>query len=226
MANKDWTGNGDSIFRALGASNHSDKEREPHEFYATDPVALDRLSAVYPIAHKVWEPSCGQGHLSKWLVEHGHDVLSTDLIDRGYGIGGVDFFSVFADGLFNDKENDKLVRDWYLKDNPNLKEPFDILTNPPYNVSLRYVLHALDIIPDNGRVIMFVKTTFLEGKERREKIYDINPPRWVLQFSERVLCAKNGIFEYDGKRISSAVSYAFMVWNKHNEEKITQIKWI
>lgn len=46
--------------------------------------------------------------MSKVLEEHGYNVYSTDLIDRGYGIGGVDFLQV------NEKWNG------------------DILTNPPY----------------------------------------------------------------------------------------------
>ena len=41
--NKDWTGNGNSIFKMLGASNHTDKERETHDFYATSPEAIDLL---------------------------------------------------------------------------------------------------------------------------------------------------------------------------------------
>lgn len=40
--------------------------------------------------HKnVWECSCGQGHLSEVLNKNGYNVKSTDLIDRGYGIGGL-----------------------------------------------------------------------------------------------------------------------------------------
>ena len=35
MAN-DWTGNLNSIYKTLGASNHTDKEREENDFYATD----------------------------------------------------------------------------------------------------------------------------------------------------------------------------------------------
>jgi hypothetical protein len=31
------------------------------------------------------------GSISEVLIEHGHDVISTDLVDRGYGTGGVDF---------------------------------------------------------------------------------------------------------------------------------------
>ena len=61
MSNKDWTGNGNSIFKTLGASNHSDKERETDDFYATEPKAIDIL-LDYPhftLPHGVWEPSRG-----------------------------------------------------------------------------------------------------------------------------------------------------------------------
>lgn len=64
---KDWTGNIKSIWAPLGASNHTEAERQQDDFYATDPIALEKLSAVFPIAHKVWEPMAGKGHLSEWL---------------------------------------------------------------------------------------------------------------------------------------------------------------
>lgn len=95
---KDWTGDSTYVFKALGESNHTDHERGDHDYYATSPLALELFSPHYPIAHKVFEPSCGEGHLSKWLVGHGHDVLSTDLVDRGYGFGGIDFFKVGGGG--------------------------------------------------------------------------------------------------------------------------------
>ena len=40
---KDWTGNGKSIFPTLGASNHTEKEREINDYYATAPIAVDAL---------------------------------------------------------------------------------------------------------------------------------------------------------------------------------------
>lgn len=206
---KDWTGNLNSVFKTLGSSNHTDHERGDHDYYATSPEALELFSPLYPIAHKVFEPSCGEGHLSKWLVEHGHDVLSTDLVDRGYGIGGVDFFKVGEGGdMFGDCQVTKLLREWANG------ETFDILTNPPYNVSLDYVLHAIELIPDDGHVLMFLKTTFLEGKQRKKLIFDVNPPRYVFQYSERILCAKNGDFDYMRRHGGSAVAYCFMVFQK------------
>lgn len=217
---KDWEGGFNSVFKTLGASNHTDHERGDHDYYATSPMALELFSPHYPIAHKVYEPSCGEGYLSKWLVEHGHNVLSTDLVDRGYGIGGVDFFKVGEGGdMFGDCEETKLLKEWAYG------ETFDILTNPPYNVSLNYVLHALELIPDDGHVLMFLKTTFLEGKQRKKLIFDVNPPRYVFQYSERILCAKNGDFEAM-KDTSSAVAYCFMIFQKNNKEKITEIKWL
>ena len=40
---KDWTGNSNSIYKTLGASNHTDKERQNEDYYATDPKAADFL---------------------------------------------------------------------------------------------------------------------------------------------------------------------------------------
>ena len=91
---KDWTGNGNSIFKTLGASNHTDKERETDDFYATSPRAIDALLEYdgLQLPRKIWEPSCGTGCLSLRLTERGYDVTSTDLIDRGFGTSGVNFF--------------------------------------------------------------------------------------------------------------------------------------
>lgn len=37
---KDWIGNSKSTYVMLGASNHTDKERQNDDYYATDPKAL------------------------------------------------------------------------------------------------------------------------------------------------------------------------------------------
>ena len=69
---KDWTGNKKTTFVTLGASNHSDKEREIDDFYATDPhaleICLEKLKEDGIKLHKkVWECACGKGHLSEIL---------------------------------------------------------------------------------------------------------------------------------------------------------------
>ena len=82
---KDWTGGYNSIFKTLGASNHTERERQKDDFYATDPKALELFYPKFPIHYKVWECACGDGSLSEWLWQKGREVLSSDLVDRGYG---------------------------------------------------------------------------------------------------------------------------------------------
>lgn len=44
--NKDWTGNKKTTFVTLGASNHTDHDRAEHDYYATEPKAIDELLKV------------------------------------------------------------------------------------------------------------------------------------------------------------------------------------
>lgn len=155
---KDWTGNGNSIFKILGASNHTDKERETDDFYATSPRAIDALLeyADLHLPRKIWEPSCGTGCLSLRLTERGYDVTSTDLIDRGFGTGGINFF-----------EQRQMPDDCTA-----------IVTNPPYKYATEYVRHSLRLLPDGGWLCLFLKTTFAEGQERYREIFSPTPPFW------------------------------------------------
>lgn len=59
--NKDWTGNYNSIFKTLGASSHTEEEREANDYYATDPATLEPLLEKEHISNNVWECACGGG---------------------------------------------------------------------------------------------------------------------------------------------------------------------
>lgn len=72
----------------LGASNHSGCTRELDDFYATDPIAMRLLLEQETFSPQIWECACGEGHLSRVLMESGYDVTSTDLVSRGFGQGG------------------------------------------------------------------------------------------------------------------------------------------
>jgi hypothetical protein len=67
------------------------QNRETHDFYPTWPAATRALLSVERFDGAIWEPACGDGAMSKVLEAAGHEVISTDLIDRGYGEGGRDF---------------------------------------------------------------------------------------------------------------------------------------
>ena len=53
----------------------------------------------------IWEPACGRGDMSKVFIDNGYDVLSTDLIDRDYGEGGVDFLQDAQINRFGEVDN-------------------------------------------------------------------------------------------------------------------------
>ena len=155
---KDWTGNKKSVFATLGASNHSKQEREAMDYYATEPKAIDLLASKFDIPHRVWECACGGGSLSQRLKERGHEVISTDIIDRGYE--GFDGECDFLSRLFH----------------PTIEGDYAIVTNPPYKFVTEFVLTALDVLPDGCYLCLFLKTTALESRGRWEKIYKATPP--------------------------------------------------
>ena len=73
-------------FTTLGATAHSDEEREENDFYATDPKALELFLDQTGIElRNVWECACGEGHLAKVLEQRGLLGRASDLIDRDYG---------------------------------------------------------------------------------------------------------------------------------------------
>lgn len=151
---KDWTGNSNSVWKTLGASNHTKEDREANDYYATSAVAIDLLKKKVDLPKQILEPACGAGHLSIRLEELGHDVYSSDLIDRGFG----------------------KTQDFFAMTEPPFNGDFAIVTNPPYKYATPFIKHALELVPEGSLVCMFLKTTFAESKGRYEKIFRNYPP--------------------------------------------------
>ena len=196
---KDWTGDRNSIFKTLGASNHTEKERQQEDFYATHPIAAEWLLKLEHFNQNIWEPACGEKHLSRVFEDAGYNVRSSDLIDR-CGNETLDFLS------------DDVVT-WNG----------DIITNPPYKFAVEFINKALSIIPNGNKVAMFLKVQFLEGKSRKE-LFEKFPPHVVYISSSRIMCAKNGDFQALQQCGGSAVAYAWFLWEKGYKGD-TIIKW-
>ena len=112
------------VFTTLGSSNHVPEEREAFDYYATDPRAVEMLLELEQFSPVIWEPACGEGHISKVLQAHGYEVISTDLIYRGFGDPEpLDFLKETLDDFEG-----------------------DIITNPPYSMGLEFVQRALESV--------------------------------------------------------------------------------
>ena len=197
---KDWTGNSNSIYKTLGASNHTEEDRQSEDFYATDPKAVDLLLGLENFSQlHVWECACGEGHLSKAMQKKGLTVYSSDLINRGFGN----------------------IYDFLSQDNKEWKG--HIITNPPYKYASEFIYKSLSIVPDECKIAMFLKVQFLEGKARK-KLFTEHPPKTVYISSSRLLCAKNADFKKMTDGGGSAVAYAWFVWEK-GFKGTTELKW-
>lgn len=135
------------------------ESRASDDYYPTPPAGTRALLTVERFNGPIWEPACGGGHMSETLQEAGYDVISTDLVDRGYGRSGVDFLL----------ETKALA--------PN------IVTNPPYVIAEQFVEHALALA--TGKVAMLLRLSWLEGVNRG-KMFRRRPPARVWVFSKRL----------------------------------------
>jgi len=184
----------------VGASRKNG-EREENDFYITPSPLVSSLLKHEKFDGNIWEPACGKGDISKVLIKNGYDVLSTDLIDRNYGDGGIDFL------------DDKSLKKIGVQDN--------LITNPPYKDGLQFVLQAKKYT--RNKIALLCKTTFLEGVERYKMFQDKEFPLKVFyQFSKRPTLKKKGLEEQD---LRGMISYGWFVWERGYKGKPV-IEWI
>ena len=189
------------------AGGNPTRGRVENDYYATHPDSTKALLEVEKIIYPALEPACGEGHISKLLTGantfNGGSVISSDLINRGYGDMFVDF----------------------------LKYDFDeygintVITNPPFVLFQEFVEKALKVA--RFKVIMFGKLQALEGK-RRATFMQNSPLKTVYVFKSRQQPLRNGsdIDELTGKKMnSSTMAFAWFVWKK-GYDGLPTIQWI
>lgn len=186
----------DKVFKSLGAKV-STSEREENDFYATNPDAVKFLLEKETFRHDVWECCCGMGHLSREIENAGYNVISSDIVDRGYP-------DTHIANVMDAEEN-----------------VYDVITNPPYKNAQEIIQHLIDISKPGTKIAMFLKVLFLESRERR-KLFDNHPPKTIYVSSKRIVCAKDGDFD---SITSSAIAYAWYVWEVGYTGD-TIVKWV
>lgn len=142
----------------------------------------------------VWEPACGEGHISGVLEEYAREVAATDIYD--YSLEGRSPPGWRGAGDFLAAPPTDFGRfDW-------------IITNPPFeDRAIAFVQHALDLA-GTGVAMFFRSQWAVEGVERYEKLFRDNPPTLSAWFVERVNLCK-GRWDPDG---STATAYCWLIW--------------
>lgn len=163
--------------------------RAPFEFYPTPPEATRALLSVEHFDGNIWEPACGDGAISRELTAAGYNVTSTDLIDRGFGMGGQNFLK---------------------SDKPLAKH---IVTNPPYGTHglgdafvRRALIHARQT---GGTVAMLLNLRSLANPDRHHK-FTKSPPA-AIYILDDLTCWPEGKPTSKTARIARQ-QYYWAVW--------------
>lgn len=177
-------------------------ERREGDLYPTPPENLDCLMSYLNFEElAVWEPACGEGHLSKRMLDFGMPVVSSDIYHRGYGSGGFDFLGLRC--------LPRAVTD--VSEDMNRRSA--IITNPPYfdDMPEQFIRHALKLTHVRGGLVaMFLRNEYDMASTGRVDLFEGHPayamkicvtkrPRWI-----------------EGTKGSPRHNYAWYVWDwKH-----------
>lgn len=102
-------------------------------------------------------------------------------------------------------------------------EQHRVITNPPFSLAKEFAEKALEV--STGKVILFAKIQFLEGRQRKD-FFATHPPKAVYVFSKRVNPLRNGLeVDENGKPWSSTMCFAWFVW-EHGYTGEPCIRWI
>lgn len=160
------------------------------------------------------EPCANRGYMVRPLQEAYRWVLASDVHDYGAGYD---------------------VQDYLLGEKP--QSVHWTWLNPPFVLAQEFILRA--IATSEIGVAVFARSAFQEGEERYYDLFSQRPPRYILQFSERVVLHKSamrrkGLKYWDPKKndgeggwrtASSATAYCWMIWIKGDTRR-TETIWI
>ena len=174
-----------------GNPRGSGYERNADDWYVEPPAAVRGLMDAEPFTGHTWDPACGRGTIVRVVREYGLSAFGTDLVDRGFGGGGIDFMRHSPPAVAN------------------------IICNPPYNIIGPWVTRSLGAT--TKKVAILAPLTFLEGI-KRGAWFPTTPLSRVLVFSWRVNCPPGHLapdfdapIEAWGK--GGAKAYAWFVWD-------------
>jgi hypothetical protein len=193
------------------AGGNPTNERVEHDYYATNPVALEMLleKEDFDFDHTL-EPCIGGGHLADYILDSGNIPVvfdGYDIVDRGYSRESVNVH----------------IEDFLSADIS--KRYTSIITNPPYSLAKEFVNKGMEVLKHKGKMAMFLKIQFLEGA-LREAMFRDYPPKYIYVFRTRMATWNQGEpLNPEGKRWATTMCHAWFIWEKgSNTEPI--VRWL
>lgn len=184
-----------NVYSQIGASNHVAATRQDDDFYTTDPVAVEALlkklqELKISVPATIIETSVGAGHIAHVFERYGCKVEAYDIVDRGYP--------------------GTIVQDFLSLDKLRCKNEKMFVQNPPYKQALEFIKRSLDFCRSGEYVCALLKIQFLESIKRYDELFRSAPPKYIVVFSRRTTCLKEGkVLQH-----SSAMCFAWFIWQK------------
>lgn len=174
--------------------------RKPYDFYATpiDVVEnlLDNIDTSNWGKYEILEPSAGNGNVVKAIRNKacGGYITSIEIREEE-----IDKLKMISDNV--------IIGDFFeLK----IDKKFDIIIgNPPYSCAKDFIEKSLKMLNDDGKLIMLLRTAFLESKSRYE-FWQKNKLNGLYVLSKRPSFTGNG---------TDATSYSWFIWDKSTEKQ-------
>ena len=188
---------------ARGFSNGALWQRAADDFYVEPESATTALLNAEWFIGTIWDPAAGSGNVVKACRATGRRAFGSDKVVR--------------QGL-----PDLAIGDFLDLDGANLPwGPVDcIISNPPFKLAEPFIEKALSIA--RFKVAFLLRTAFLEGQGRHERIFSKTPLKRVWQFRGRLSMPPGGAaIEARG----GAVAFAWFVWD-HGWQGPPQIGWL
>ena len=150
----------------------------------------------------VWEPCANRGYMVEALREYCGTVIGSDIHDYGAGFPIIDFLTG-ASPMDHGMEVDAIV------------------TNPPFNLATEFFERWRSMEVET--LAMFLRTGFMEGTGRYNKIFNVHCPTYICQYAERVPIVQGRL----DKDVGTRMPYAWFIWNKSKDKhQRTRVQWI
>ena len=166
-------------------TNATSVDRSKKDFYPTPSNVTEALMEVVNLSGcRVLEPACGQMHMVDVLMKYAESVDYFDKYDTYSGKLG-DFLESKNNGY-----------DW-------------IITNPPFNLSVEFIEHALQEHKCN--VALLLKSQYWHSAKRKG-LFDKHKPKGVYPLTWRP------DFHFGSKGGSPTMDVIWVVWNNTPSE--------
>lgn len=172
-------------------------ERDPHDWYVEPIECSLALFAEESYEGRVWDPACGLGRIIEAAESSGLEAFGTDLIER----------------------SSRCVETFDFLYGHQAREFTNIVSNPPFKHAEEFVIQALCLVPDGGKVTMLLPLVWLSGFSSKRAWLPKSPLSTVMPISPRPSMPPGAVIEAGIRAGNGTKDFAWFTWTKGYDEK-------